>query len=163
LSASTPAIAAANAAGIAFTVHEYAHACGAAAWGPEAAAALGVDPARVLKTLVVDASGDLVVAVLPVETELDLKALARVAGAKHARLAPQAVAERATGYVVGGISPLGQKQQLATVIDDSAREHDTVHVSAGRRGLELELRPADLLALTHARFAAIARHPGKHR
>jgi Cys-tRNA(Pro)/Cys-tRNA(Cys) deacylase len=163
VSAPTPAIAVATAAGIVFGVPEYQHARGAASWGPEAAAALGVDAARVFKTLVVDASGGLVVAVLPVETELDLKALARAAGSKHAQLALQAVAERATGYVVGGISPVGQKQQLATVVDDSARAHDTVYVSAGRRGLELELSPADLVALTRARYAAIARDPGKRR
>jgi Cys-tRNA(Pro)/Cys-tRNA(Cys) deacylase len=159
VTASTRAITVAAEAGIAFRVHEYEHERGARAWGPEAAAALGVDPARVLKTLVVDASGELVVAVVPVESELELKALARAVGSKHAHMAAQAVAERATGYVVGGISPLGQKQQLPTVVDDSASGLGTVYVSAGRRGLELEIAADDLVAVTHGRYAAIARRP----
>lgn len=161
MSASTPAIAAATAAGVAFRVHEYEHERGTTAWGPEAAAALGVDPARVLKTLVVDTAAALAVAVVPVECELDLKALARAVGAKQARLAAQAAAERSTGYVVGGISPVGQKQALRTVIDDTAREFATVYVSAGRRGLEIELGPDDLVTLTRGSYAAIARRrPG---
>jgi Cys-tRNA(Pro)/Cys-tRNA(Cys) deacylase len=119
---------------------------------------LGVDPAGVFKTLVVDTTGAFVVAVLPVLSELDLKALARVVGCKQARLAAQPAAERATGYLVGGISPVGQKQRLTTVVDESARELDVIYVSGGRRGLELELAPDDLVAVTRARYAAIARN-----
>ena len=161
MSAATRAIAVATEAGVAFRVHEYAHERGNTAWGREAAAALGVDSNRVFKTLVADTSDALVVAVVPVESELDLKALARVAGSKQARMAEPAIAERATGYVLGGISPLGQKQQLLVVVDDSAREQDTVCVSAGRRGLEIELLPDDLVALTRGCYAAIARRATK--
>jgi Cys-tRNA(Pro)/Cys-tRNA(Cys) deacylase len=157
VSAATRAIAVATEAGIAFRVHEYAHERGVTAWGTEAAAALGVEANRVFKTLVVDTSDALVVAVVPVESELDLKALARATGSKHARMAEPAIAERATGYVVGGISPLGQRQQMSIVVDDSARGHDTLYVSAGRRGLEIELGPDDLVMLTGGRYAAIAR------
>jgi Cys-tRNA(Pro)/Cys-tRNA(Cys) deacylase len=146
----TPAVAAAERAGIAFTLHEYAHEDGAA-FGEEAAAKLGLDPARVLKTLVVDRDGELSVAVVPVATQLDLRALG-----KRAALARRAAAERATGYVLGGISPLGQRKRLPTVVDESALAFETVYVSAGRRGLELELAPADLVALTGARVARIA-------
>jgi Cys-tRNA(Pro)/Cys-tRNA(Cys) deacylase len=141
----TPAVATAERAGIRFVLHEYAHDEGAP-FGEEAAAKLGVDPARVLKTLVVDRDGALAVAVVPVAEQLDLRALG-----KRAALAPRAAAERATGYVLGGISPLGQRKRLPTVLDASALAHDTVFVSAGRRGLELELAPADLVALTGAR------------
>lgn len=161
MSASTPAIAAATAAGIAFEIHEYEHERGATAWGPEAAAALGVDPGRVFKTLVVDASGPFVVAVVPVGSEVDLKLVARAVGAKQTRMAARAAAERATGYVIGGISPLGQKQELTIVVDESARDLDTVYVSAGQRGLEIELAPDDLVALTRGRYAAIARRATK--
>jgi len=128
------------------------------AYGEEAAHALGVAPDRVFKTLVADVDGTLTVAVVPVDARLDLKALAAAAGGKRAAMADPAAAERATGYVVGGISPLGQRKRLATVVDDSALGHGTVLVSAGRRGVQVELAPEDLVRLTSARTAPIARH-----
>ena len=146
----TPAVVAAERAGIAFALHEYEHAPGAA-YGEEAAAKTGVDPARVFKTLVVLQDGALSVAIVPVAAQLDLRALG-----KRAALADRAAAERATGYVLGGISPLGQRKRLPTVVDASALAYDTVYVSAGRRGLELELAPGDLVRLTGARVAAVA-------
>ena len=118
--------------------------------GSEAVEKLGLDPARVFKTLVADVDGSLTVAVVPVEAQLDLRALG-----KRARLADPKAAERATGYVTGGISPLGQRRRLPTVVDESALVHETMHVSAGRRGLELELSPADLVRLTEARVAPV--------
>lgn len=148
----TPAIAEARRARIAFTVHEYAHDPRAESFGLEAVEKLGLDPARVFKTLVADVDGALTVAVVPVEAQLDLRALG-----KRARMADAAAAERATGYVTGGISPLGQRRALPTVVDESALLFETIHVSAGRRGLELELVPADLVELTGARVASIAR------
>ena len=126
-------------------------------YGFEVAAALGQDPARVFKTLVAEVDGALTVAVVPVVGELDLKALAAAAGGKRAALADRAVAERTTGYVRGGISPLGQRRALPTVIDESAAGFDTVFVSAGRRGLQVELAPADLVRLTGAITARLAR------
>ncbi|MEE6273004.1 Cys-tRNA(Pro) deacylase [Georgenia sp. MJ206] len=154
----TPALLALEAAGIAHTVRAYEHdPRSGLSYGAEAAAALGVDPARVLKTLVADVDGRLVVAVVPVTGELDLKALAVAVGGKRAAMAERAAAERATGYVVGGISPLGQRQRLAVVVDATAADHATVLVSAGRRGLDVELAPADLLALTGATTAPIGR------
>ncbi len=126
-------------------------------FGLEAAAALGVDPARVYKTLVADVDGALVVAILPVAERLDLKALAAAMGARRAAMVDPALAERATGYVVGGISPFGQRKRLPTVLDERALEHETVLVSAGRRGLEAELAPADLVALTEAMTARVSR------
>jgi len=148
----TPAIAAAARAGVAFTVHEYRHEPRAESYGREAVEKLGLDAARVFKTLVADVDGALTVAVVPVEAQLDLRALG-----KRARMADATAAERATGYVAGGISPLGQRRSLPTVVDASALDHGTIHVSAGRRGLELELAPADLVELTGARVAPIAR------
>jgi len=147
----TPAITTAERAGIAFRVHEYEHDPRAASFGVEAVQKLGLDPARVFKTLVADVDGELTVAVVPVESQLDLRALG-----KRARMADPKAAERATGYVTGGISPLGQRRLLPMVLDDSALAFETIHVSAGRRGLELELAPADLLALTGGRAAAVA-------
>lgn len=147
----TPAIVAAERAGIAFTVHEYAHDPKAASYGLEAAEKLGVDPARVFKTLVADVDGVLTVAIVPVETQLDLKALG-----KRVTMADPKLAERTTGYVAGGISPLGRRKPLPTVLDESAFDLETIHVSAGRRGLEIELAPADLLALTGGRAMRIA-------
>jgi Cys-tRNA(Pro)/Cys-tRNA(Cys) deacylase len=147
----TPAVVAAERAGIAFTVHEYEHDPGAAAFGSEAVAKLGVDAERVFKTLVVDVDGVLTVAIVPARAQLDLRSLG-----KRARMAEPRDAERATGYVTGGISPLGQRRPLSTVLDVSALAFATIHVSAGRRGLELELAPADLLALTGGRTAAVA-------
>jgi len=126
-------------------------------YGAEAAAALGVDPARMFKTLVVTVSGRLVAALVPVGRDLDLKRLAAVAGARKATMADPAAAERATGYVVGGISPLGARRPMPTFIDRSAEGADTVYVSAGRRGLQLALAPADLVHLTNATVADIAR------
>jgi Cys-tRNA(Pro)/Cys-tRNA(Cys) deacylase len=142
---------AAEQSGIAFTVHEYEHDPRAASFGLEAAEKLALDPARVFKTLVADVDGELTVAVVPVEAQLDLRALG-----KRARMADPKAAERATGYVAGGISPLGQRRHLPTILDQSALAFETIHVSAGRRGLELELAPADLLALTGGRTAAVA-------
>ncbi len=147
----TPAIVAAERAGIAFTVHEYEHDTGASSYGLEAADKLGVDPARVFKTLVADVDGSLTVAVVPVAAQLDLRALG-----KRSSLADQRLAERTTGYVAGGISVLGQRKRLPTVLDESALGFETIHVSAGRRGLEIELAPADLLELTDGRVSAIA-------
>jgi Cys-tRNA(Pro)/Cys-tRNA(Cys) deacylase len=126
-------------------------------YGLEAAQALGLDPSQVFKTLLADVDGRLVVAVVPVDRSLDLKALAAAAGGKRASMADPAVAERATGYVVGGISPLGQRRRLATVVDSAALDRPTVLVSAGRRGLDVELAPADLVRLTSAVTAPIAR------
>lgn len=153
----TPATVALTRAGIGFTMREYTHDPRATSYGSEAAKALGVEPARVFKTLLADVDGTLVVGVVPVTGQLDLKALARAVGGRRAQMADPAAAERATGYVVGGISPLGQKRRHTTVLDTSALEHDTVLVSGGRRGLDLELAPADLVAATGATTAAIAR------
>jgi Cys-tRNA(Pro)/Cys-tRNA(Cys) deacylase len=154
----TPAVQAARRAGIPFTLHEYRHDPRAPSYGLEAATALGVEPARVFKTLVAapEAQG-LWVAVVSVARLLDLKALAQAAGAKRAGMADPKAAERATGYVVGGISPLGQRQRLATVVDASALEFGTIFVSAGRRGLEIELAPGDLVTLCNAVVAPIGR------
>lgn len=157
--AATRAIAACEKARVAHTVHEYEHDPRAESYGLEAADAMGVDPARVFKTLLALADDRLVVALVPVDLMLDLKAVARAAGAKRAVMAPAAQAERATGYVVGGISPLGQTKRLPTFVDDSAAALATMFVSAGRRGLEVELAPADLLAITGATFTPLARRP----
>ena len=148
----TPATTAARRAGIAFQVHEYEHDPGAASYGMEAAEALGVDPGRVFKTLVADLDGTLTVCIVPVDGELDLRSLG-----KRARLADTAKAERTTGYVAGGISPLGQRRALPTLVDETALEHETVFVSAGRRGLEIELAPQDLVALTNGRVRPLRR------
>lgn len=142
-----------------FTVHAYKHDPKHESYGLEAAERLGLDPATVFKTLVASVDGKLTVAIVPVERQLDLKALAAACKAKKAQMAPGPDAERATGYVAGGISPLGQRKQLPTVIDDSALGHARIHVSAGRRGLEVELAPADLQRLTRARTAAISAPP----
>jgi Cys-tRNA(Pro)/Cys-tRNA(Cys) deacylase len=149
----TPAINAARKAKVAFTVHEYEHDPGCASYGLEAAEKLHVDPARIFKTLVADLGGALVVAVIPVEAMLGLKLLAKAAGAKKASMADKALVERTTGYVLGGVSPLGQKKRLRTFSDGSARELPTMHVSAGRRGLEIELAPTELAKLTCGIFA----------
>jgi Cys-tRNA(Pro)/Cys-tRNA(Cys) deacylase len=151
--ARTPAIAAAERADIRFALHEYEHDPKAESYGLEAAEALGLDPTRVFKTLVVDRDGALEVAVVPVAAQLDLKAL----GGKRTAMADKTKAERATGYVLGGISPLGQRKALPTTVDESALAHQTVYVSAGRRGLEIELTPDDLVRLTQAHVKPIAR------
>jgi Cys-tRNA(Pro)/Cys-tRNA(Cys) deacylase len=149
--AQTPAIATAERAGIRFALHEYEHDPAADSYGLEAAEKLGVDPARVFKTLVVSVGGALAVACVPVSAQLDLKALG-----KRALMADKTHAERATGYVTGGISPLGQRRRLPTHLDASALEHETILVSAGRRGLQLELDPRDLVRLTEASVHAVA-------
>lgn len=156
----TPAIKAAEQAKIAFTVHEYEHDPDVDSYGMEAAAALHIDEMRVFKTLLVSLQGGpapLAVGLVPVDSQLDLKALAADAGAKKANMADPKQAERVTGYIVGGISPLGQKKRLPTYIDKSVAEFATVFVSAGRRGLEIELTPQDLQALCHATLADIKR------
>lgn len=154
----TPAVDAARQAGVPCQVLEYRHDPGTQSFGLEAAEALGVDAAAVFKTLIASlSSGDLVVAVIPVVTRLDLKALAAAAGAKKAVMADPKAAERATGYVIGGISPLGQRRRLATVVDRSALTHLQIYVSGGRRGLEIALQPRDLVTLTNANLARIGR------
>ncbi|MET8979817.1 Cys-tRNA(Pro) deacylase [Streptomyces sp. NPDC004539] len=153
----TPATVALTAAGVPYTVHAYEHDPAHPSYGEEAAEAMGVSPERVFKTLVADVDGALTVAVVPVAGSLDLKALATAVGGKKAAMADPALAERTTGYVRGGISPLGQRKRLPTVLDASAGGHSTICVSAGRRGLEVELSPADLTSLTGAVLAPIGR------
>lgn len=153
----TPATVALVAAGIAFTEHAYDHDPGNTNFGLEAAEVLGVDPGQVFKTLLADVDGALVVAIVPVTGKLDLKALAAAVGGKKAEMADPAVAQRKTGYVVGGISPIGQKTAHPTVLDETAELYDTVYVSGGRRGFDIELAPADLLSATGGVIAAIGR------
>ena len=153
----TPATVALTRAGVVFTAHAYEHDPRTAAYGLEAAEKLGIDPDRVFKTLLATIDGSLAVGIVPVAQQLDLKALAQALGGKRAEMADPAVAERRTGYVVGGISPIGQKTALPTVLDESAILCETVFVSGGRRGLDLELAPDDLLAVTGGRYAPIAR------
>lgn len=159
----TPAVRALDRADVRYTLRGYDHDPRAESFGLEAAQALDVDPDRVLKTLLAVLApgggrpGHLVVGVVPVSGQLDLKALARALGGSRASMAPVAEAERATGYVAGGISPLGQRRRLPTVVDDSALAFDTVLVSAGRRGLDVELAPGDLVRLTEAVTAPVAR------
>jgi Cys-tRNA(Pro)/Cys-tRNA(Cys) deacylase len=163
----TPATRALTAAGVTFTAHTFAaedrsredRGGSRRAFGEEAAEALGVEASQVFKTLVTDVDGQLWVAVVPVPAQLDLKALASAAGGKRAVMADPTRAERSSGYVVGGISPLGQRKPLPTVIDESALLHPTVFVSGGRRGLDLELSPAALIHVTAAQTAPIARTP----
>lgn len=156
-SAGTPATDALRAAGVAFELRAYDHDPRSTSYGWEAAEALGVDPDRVFKTLMVEADGALAVGIVPVTCTLDLKALAAALGRKRAQMADPIAAQRATGYVLGGISPLGQKRPHPTVVDETAELWDTVLVSGGRRGLDVELSPADLLRLTAAVVAPIAR------
>ena len=156
-SGGTPATVALTRAGVAFTLHEYAHDPRATSYGSEAAEALGLDPDRVFKTLLAEVDGTLVVAVVPVAGWLDLKALARALGGRKAAMADPKDAERSTGYVVGGIAPVGQKRRLPTVVDESATAYDVVYVSAGRRGLDLGIAPADLVAVTGATTADVSR------
>ena len=139
-------------------IHSYEHDPKAASYGLEAAEKLNLEPARVFKTLLASSEkGELLVGVVPVVGTLDLKALAHAAGAKKVEMAEPAAAQRATGYLLGGISPLGQKKRLRTFIDDSAKGFETIFVSAGRRGLEVELAPAVLAEHTQAKFAGIGR------
>nr|WP_202885615.1 Cys-tRNA(Pro) deacylase [Kribbella sandramycini] len=155
--AGTPATVVLSKAKIAFSTHAYEHDPAAKSFGLEAAEVLGLAPERVFKTLLVEVDGKLAVGVVPVDKQLDLKAIAAAVGGKKAVMADPAAAERTTGYVVGGISPIGQKRPLPTVVDETATTHDTVYVSGGRRGLDLGLAPADLITITKARTAAIAR------
>lgn len=152
----TPATTAARQAGIRFRLHAYPHDPSASSYGLEAAQVLQLAPERVFKTLVASVDGRLTLAMVPVARQVNLKALATVAGGKRATLADPDAAQRATGYVLGGISPLGQRSRLPAVLDSSALAHETVYVSAGRRGLELELAPADLARLTRATTGEIA-------
>ncbi|NVK43970.1 MAG: Cys-tRNA(Pro) deacylase [Oceanospirillaceae bacterium] len=156
----TPAINAASKAKVWYQTHEYYHDPAAASYGQEAADALGQDPGRVFKTLLVALNGDarrLGVAIVPVVGQLDLKAAATAFGVKKVTMADPADAERATGYIVGGISPLGQKKRLPMVLDSSAEQFPTLFMSAGRRGLEIEMAAADLMRLTGARLAPVGR------
>ncbi|MEY9843453.1 Cys-tRNA(Pro)/Cys-tRNA(Cys) deacylase [Streptacidiphilus sp. BW17] len=153
----TPATVALDRAGVTYSVHAYAHDPSADSYGGEAAEALGVSPDRVFKTLVAEVDGALVVGVVPVAGQLDLKALAAAVGGKRASMADPAAAERSSGYVRGGISPLGQRRPLRTVLDATALDHPTVFVSAGRRGLEVELPAQALADLTGGLFAPIGR------
>jgi Cys-tRNA(Pro)/Cys-tRNA(Cys) deacylase len=152
----TPATVALTAAGIPFTEHAYTHDPANTNYGLEAASALGLDPDRVFKTLLAEIDGELIVAIVPVTGKVDLKRLAAAAGGKRAAMADPAVAERRTGYVVGGISPIGQKTRHRTVLDETAELWDTVYVSGGRRGFDIELAPADLIRATGAVIADIA-------
>ncbi|WP_288797969.1 Cys-tRNA(Pro) deacylase [uncultured Arsenicicoccus sp.] len=156
-SSGTPATIALDRAQVPYEVRAYQHDPAAPSFGLEAAEALGVDPARVLKTLLVDTGSGLAVGIVPVDRRLDLKAIAHALGVKRATMADPAAAERSSGYVVGGISPIGQRRALPTVLDDSAAAHATVLVSGGRRGVDLELAPSDLVAVTAAVTAPIAR------
>ncbi|RUR29551.1 Cys-tRNA(Pro) deacylase [Vreelandella andesensis] len=153
----TPAINSAKHAGIAFQLHEYEHDAAAHSYGLEAAEKLGVAAKQVFKTLVVTLDGkQLAVGIVPVTSHLELKQIAKAAGAKKAAMAAPEDVERTTGYVLGGVSPLGQKKRLPTYIDDSAQMLSTLYVSAGRRGLEIELSPSDLAMLCQGCFAALA-------
>lgn len=156
MATATPATVLLRQAGIAFTLHPYRHDPRAEAFGEEAAAALGVDAARILKTLIATVDGALVCAVVPVAARLDLKKLAAAVGGKRATMAEPAAASRVTGYVVGGISPIGQKTRLPVVVDESAAAFETVYVSAGRRGLQVELAPSDLIRAADGTPAPIA-------
>jgi Cys-tRNA(Pro)/Cys-tRNA(Cys) deacylase len=155
-SPSTPATVALDRAGVSYVPHVYEHQETATNFGEEAAAALGLREEQVFKTLVVAVDGALAVAIVPVANRLDLKAIAAAVGGKKATLADPALAERRTGYVVGGISPVGQRTALRTVLDTSAEAYPTIFVSGGRRGFDIELTPADLLAVTSGTTAAIA-------
>jgi Cys-tRNA(Pro)/Cys-tRNA(Cys) deacylase len=165
----TPAILALDRARVAYVAHEYDAGAPVPAaptggprdrpvgYGERTAAALGIDPARIHKTLIASVDGRLVAAVVPVDRTLDLKALATALGGRRAEMADPAAAERSSGYVVGGISPFGQKRPLPTVVDAAALAHATILVSGGRRGLQVELAPADLVRLTGATVAAVSR------
>ncbi|MBL4672515.1 MAG: Cys-tRNA(Pro) deacylase [Arenicella sp.] len=153
----TPAIDLATKYNVVFTVHQYQHSPNIESYGDEAAATLGIDPKQVFKTLVVELNtGELAVGVVPVSGSLNLKAIASAASAKKAAMADKLKVQRSSGYVLGGVSPIGQRKQLTTIIDNSANNFSTIFVSAGKRGLEIELRASDLAALTGATFAAIS-------
>jgi Cys-tRNA(Pro)/Cys-tRNA(Cys) deacylase len=152
----TPATNLLTSKGVDFKAHEYSHDPNSTSFGLEAAEKLGVDPNRVFKTLIANVDESFAVAIVPVNQQVSLKSLARTLGAKRAVMADPAQAARLTGYVVGGISPLGQKRLLSTVIDQSAKEFETILVSGGRRGFDIELSPQDLAELLSAVFAEIA-------
>ncbi|HBN14422.1 MAG: Cys-tRNA(Pro) deacylase [Gammaproteobacteria bacterium] len=153
----TPGIDAASKAGIKYRIHEYTHDPAHASYGLEAAEKMQVSPDRVFKTLVAALdTRELLVAVIPVSTSLNMKLLAKAAGGKKAAMAEVNAVQRSTGYVLGGVSPLGQKKRLRTFIDTSATDFATIFVSAGKRGLEIELSPNDLKTLTAAQFAALS-------
>ena len=156
-SAGTPATTALTRAGVEFSLHPYEHDPAAPSYGLEAATALGVPAEQVFKTLLVEGERGLAVGVVPVSSSLDLKAVAVVLGLKKVAMAGREDAERSTGFVVGGISPVGQRRRLPTVVDESALGFDRVYVSGGRRGLDVSLSPADLVRVTGATCAAIAR------
>jgi Cys-tRNA(Pro)/Cys-tRNA(Cys) deacylase len=156
----TAATQALRAAGIPFVPHAYRHDAAATDFGAEAARELGIEPARVFKTLMVETDAGLGIGIVSVRDQLDLKALAGQLGAKKAAMADRAVAERKSGYVVGGISPVGQRTRLDTVVDDAAREFPTIFVSGGRRGFDIEIAPDDLLAAVGGRIARIRRNSG---
>lgn len=154
----TPAIKALDKKGIEYNLHQYEHDPDCQTYGDEAARKLGLDPGRVFKTLIAEQDGAiLTVSVIPVSKKLDLKALAKKAGAKKAKMADKRDVERATGYLVGGVSPIGQKKRLATVIDESAQQFNTIFISGGKRGLDIELCPRELALLTGASFDLISR------
>jgi Cys-tRNA(Pro)/Cys-tRNA(Cys) deacylase len=149
----TPAIETAREAGIAFTIHEYEGVDpGESDYAVAVAAALGIEPGRLFKTLLASVDGKLEVFVIPADRQLDLRSVG-----KRAQMADRAEAERATGYVAGGISPLGQRRRLPTTVDETALEHETILVSAGRRGLQLELDPSELVRLTDASVASVVK------
>lgn len=153
----TPATVALEAAGIAYELRPYEHDPSVESYGGEAARELGVNPDRVFKTLLAQTDVGLVVAIVPVSGTLDLKALAAAVGVKKASMAEPTHAQRSSGYVIGGISPIGQRKPLPTVLDESAQGHVTILVSGGRRGLDLELSPADLVKVTKGHYAPIGR------
>ena len=153
----TPAINTAKKARITFTVHEYEHDPSETSYGLEAANKLGINAERVFKTLVVNTGGkELAIGIVPVSSKLNMKRVAKAMGVKKVNMAEATDVERSTGYVLGGVSPLGQKKILKTVVDSSALEYSTVFISAGRRGLEIELDPRDLQSLTNAVIADIS-------
>lgn len=155
MSGGTPATKTLDQAKISYTTHPYKHDARAESYGEEAAAQLGIDARQIFKTLIASVDSALVCAVVPVAGRLDLKALAAAVGGRKAELAEPARAQRATGYVLGGISPLGQRSRIPVVIDSSALDWETMYVSAGKRGLQLGLAPADLIAAASAQTAAI--------
>lgn len=153
----TPATVALTRAGVEFSIHAYEHDPRATSFGLEAAAALGLDPQEVFKTLLADVDGRTVVGIVPVSGSLDLKALAAAAGGRRAEMTDPARAQRLTGYVLGGISPLGQRTSLPTYLDVSAEPLARIYVSGGRRGLDVGVHPADLIKVTGAVVAPIGR------
>jgi Cys-tRNA(Pro)/Cys-tRNA(Cys) deacylase len=157
---STPATTELSRAGVPFTVHAYTHDPRASSFGLEAAESLGLPPEEVFKTLLAMVGSEAVVGIVPVTGSLDLKALALAAGGRRAEMCDAATAERLTGYVIGGISPVAQRRRLPTFVDVSAEPLTTIYVSGGRRGVDIGLAPADLLMVTGARYAPIARTAG---